>query len=263
MKSYWAILKIRMKVLFQYRMAAFAGIFTQLFWGIIQVMIFQAFYTSVSGREPISLTQAITFIWLGQALLGVLPWTIDKEIEGQIKSGHVAYELIRPLHLYRLWFVRAFAMRFIPTVLRSLPIFVIGGVFLGLAAPVSWAAGGAFFLSVILAFFLSASITTLVIISLFWTISGEGILRLLPHTTILLAGMAVPLPLFPSWMQPFLNIQPFRGIIDIPCRLYTGIIPAGEALYYLGFQLVWAIVFIAWGHKLMKKALRQFVVQGG
>lgn len=250
-------------MLFQYRAAAFAGICTQVFWGIIQVMIFQAFYSGVSGREPMSLTQAITFIWLGQALLQLLPWSIDKEVGEQIRNGHVAYELIRPIHLYRLWYVRAFAMSFVPTVLRCAPIFILGGLFFGLAAPVSWVGGFFFFLSVIFSFFLSAAIKALVIVSLFWTISGEGILRLLPHITVLLSGMVVPLPLFPKWLQPFLSIQPFRGITDIPSRLYTGLIPSSEALYYLGFQLGWIIVLMVLGQLLLKKALRQFVVQGG
>ena len=263
MKSYLAIFKIRAKMLFQYRAAAVAGIFTQLFWGVIQVMIFTAFYSEASGREPMSLSQAITFMWVGQALLGILPWSIDKEIESQIKSGHVAYELIRPIHLYNLWYVRSFAMRFIPTALRCLPIFILGGCLFGLTAPVSWGAGCVFSLSVILALFLSSALCTLVIISLFWTISGEGIQRLLPHTTVLLSGMVVPLPLFPSWLQPFLSIQPLRGIMDIPCRLYTGMIPLSESLYYLGFQLGWTILLIALGKVLIKKALKQFVVQGG
>lgn len=263
MKGYLAILKIRMKVLFQYRAASLAGIFTQLFWGIIQVMIFHAFYAQVSGSEPISLNQAVNFIWIGQALLQLLPWSLDKEIEGQVKSGNVAYELIRPLHLYGLWFMRSLAMRLVPTSMRCFPIFIIGGWLLGLKAPVSWEAGIAFLFSVIFALLLSTSITTVVIISLFWTLSGEGIQRLLPHCAVLFSGMVVPLPLFPSWAQPFLNVQPFRGVMDIPCRLYTGIIPTSNALYYLGFQLTWTAVFVILGRFLTKKALRQFVIQGG
>lgn len=263
MKGYLAIFKIRMRILLQYRAAAFAGVFTQLFWGMIFVMILRAFYTQVSDSIPLSLNQAITFVWLGQALLQLLPWSIDKEVEWQVKNGHVAYELIRPLHLYTLWFVKSLAMRLIPTAMRSFPIFAVGGWLLGLTAPISWEASVFFCLSVILAFFLSSAITTLVIISLFWTLSGEGVQRLLPHFAILFSGMIVPLPLFPNWMQTFLNIQPFRGIIDIPCRLYTGVIPSSDAFYYLGFQLGWAAILIAWGQLLMKKALKQFVIQGG
>ena len=165
----------------------------------------------------------------------------------------MAYELIRPLHLYGLWFARSFAMRLAPTTLRCLPIFIIAGWFLDLSAPISWEAGIAFGFSIVLALFLGAAITTLMVISLFWTLSGEGVQRLLPHVSVLFAGIVVPLPLFPKWIQPFLNIQPFRGIMDIPSRLYTGVIPTVDAPFYLGFQLVWILLIIFFGQWLMKR----------
>ena len=264
MNGYLAILKIRMKVLLQYRLAAFAGISTQAFWGIIQVMILTAFYQEgKTGSEPITLSQAITFMWLGQALLQILPWNIDKEIEALVRSGNIAYELLRPLHLYTLWFMRSFAMRFIPTLLRVVPIFLLGGLFFGLKAPVSLEAFFLFMLALILSLFVASAITTLIIISLFWTLSGEGIQRLSPHVMLLFSGLIVPLPLFPSWMQPFLDVQPIRCIMDIPCRLYTGVIQASDAAYFLGFQCVWFLLFVLFGKWLLQKALKQFVVQGG
>jgi len=64
-------------------------------------------------------------------------------------------------------------------------------------------------------------------------------------------------------MQPFLNMQPFRGVMDIPCRLYTGVIPVADALYYFGFQLAWTAVFILFGQWLLCKAMKNFVIQGG
>lgn len=263
MKGYLAICKIRMKALLQYRAAAFAGICTQLFWGIVTTMILAAFYKGVVGSEPLTLSQAFTFIWIGQAFVRVLPWDIDKEIESLIKTGDVAYELVRPLHLYGVWYARSFAMRFVPAIMRSLPIFILSGCFFGLTAPVSWAAIGVFALSMIFALLLSSAITTVIAISLFWTVSGDGIQRLLPHVVVLFSGMVVPLPLFPSWMQPFLNYQPFRGIMDIPCRLYTGIIPTSDAVYYLLFQVAWIVGIVVFGQWLIGRAMKRLVIQGG
>lgn len=262
MNGYLAILKIRMKTLLQYRTVAFAAICTQLFWGLITVMVYRAFYTN-ARNQPISLDQAITFIWLGQALLQLIPWSIDKEIEFQVKNGNVVYELLRPIDLYKLWFVRSFALRSIPTIMRCFPIFLVGGLFFGLLPPVSYQATICFMVSLCLALLLSTAMITFVMISLFWTISGEGIQRLLPHVTVLFAGMVVPLPLFPTWMQPFLNLQPFRGIIDIPARFYTGIIPTFDALYYFGFQMGWFLFFFLLGKWLIQKAIKNFVIQGG
>lgn len=263
MNAYFAILKGRLIALFQYRSAALAGLGTQVFWGIVKVMIIEAFYAQANAQEPLTLSQAITYIWLGQALLQLLPWNIDKEIELQIRTGNVAYELVRPLDLYGLWFARSLAMRLTPTLMRFIPLFLIAGLFFDLHTPVSWGAGIAFGVSLAFAALLSAAMTTWIIITLFWTISGEGILRLIPHTTLLLSGMLVPLPLFPDFMQPFLNVQPFRGIIDIPVKIYTGVIPASEAPLYFGFQFAWFLFFVFLGKKLLNKALKQFVIQGG
>jgi len=263
MKGYLAILRGRLLALLQYRSAVMAGLVTQIFWGIIKIMILTAFYAQSTSSEPITLSQAITFIWIGQALLQLLPWNVDKELEMQVKNGNIAYELLRPLNLYGLIFSRALAMRLLPTLLRSIPVIILAGLFLELSAPVSWAAGMAFGASLVNATLLSTAMTTMVIISLFWTISGEGIQRLIPHVTMLLSGMVVPLPLFPEWMQPFLNLQPFRGILDIPSRIYTGVIPIAEIHYYLGFQLIWFLFFVASGKYLIEKAMKRFVIQGG
>jgi ABC-2 type transport system permease protein len=263
MKGYLAIFKCRFSVLFQYRAAALAGLCTQLFWGMIRVMVLSAFYAQSAELQPMSLAQAITFVWLGQALLGLLPWTLDREVEEQIKSGSVAYELVRPLDLYWIWYFRSFAIRVIPTAMRFIPVVAAAGLFFGLTSPDSWAAGGAFALSLLLSATLASAITTFVTISLLWTISGEGLKRLLPHTVLFLSGMVVPLPLFPDWMQPFLSLQPFRGVVDIPFRLYTGIIPISELLYYLGFQLLWSLIIIAVGRALINRGICRLTIQGG
>ena len=59
--------------------------------------------------------QVASYVWLGQALLAMLPWNVDAEIRAMIRSGAVAYELCRPIDLYGLWFARALAQRTAPT----------------------------------------------------------------------------------------------------------------------------------------------------
>ncbi len=263
MRAYCAIFKARTAALFQYRLAALAGMSTQVFWGIVKVMILQAFYAQSTQPEPISLSQAMVFVWLGQALLGLLPWNIDKELESQIKTGHVAYELVRPIHLYWLWFFRSIALRIVPTAMRSLPIILVAGLFFGFPLPISWSAGAFFCLSLLFSLLLSAAMSTLIFTSLFWTLSGEGVQKLLPHLTILLSGLVVPLPLFPGWMQPFMSLQPFRGLIDIPIRIYIGVIPSDEFLYYAGFQCFWILIFMVIGQWVMRTALKRVIIQGG
>ena len=44
MRQYLSFFRIRFVAGLQYRTAAFAGFFTQLFWGLMEIMMFRAFY---------------------------------------------------------------------------------------------------------------------------------------------------------------------------------------------------------------------------
>ncbi len=80
MSAYRAVLSARFRMLLQYRAAALAGMSTQLFWGLIRVMIFEAFYRSSTAIQPMTFPEVVNYVWLGQAMFAMLPWSIDTEI---------------------------------------------------------------------------------------------------------------------------------------------------------------------------------------
>ena len=137
-RPYRALLSARYRMLLQYRVAAIAGAGTQFFWGFIRIMILLAFYRSSSAEPPMQFADIVTYVWLGQALLALLPWNHDLELERQIRSGDVAYELVRPLDLYAFWAMRILATRIAATSLRAVPIVVVAGVVLPLLGFESW-----------------------------------------------------------------------------------------------------------------------------
>ncbi len=263
MTAYWTVISARYRMLLQYRAAAIAGVVTQLFWGFLRVMIFDAFYRSTTITQPMSFENVITYVWLGQALLALIPLRPDYEIRNMILKGNVAYELIRPLNLYWLWFSRELANRTAPTTLRSIPIFILSMLFFGLQPPTSLLSAFGFIISIILAIFLSSSISIIVNISLMWTISGEGVSQILPAIVWIFSGIIIPLPLFPDCVQPILNFLPFRGIMDTPFRLYIGHIPPDQLLSVVGHQLIWIVILIAFGRWILNRGLKRLVIQGG
>jgi len=250
-------------MLLQYRAAALAGCATQLFWGLIRVMIFEAFYNSTTTPQPMNISQVITYIWLGQAMLGMLPWSADVEIRDQVRTGAVAYELVRPLDLYFLWYGRAIASRLAPTLLRAIPLFIVAGLFFGLHAPPSWGAAVAWALSTLGALLTASAFGTLLNISLLWTVSAEGLSRLGPAVVTALSGMLIPLPLYPPWLQPVVRGMPFRAMVDLPFRLYSGNIPVSELGSVIAQQVGWTVALILAGRWLLSRGVRRLVVQGG
>lgn len=256
------MLTARFRLLLQYRAAAFAGFGTQLFWGLIRMMIFMAFYENAIGEPPMPLDHVIAYVWLGQAFLAMFFVGVDRDLRDLIRTGNVAYELLRPVDLYAFWYARSIALRVAPTLLRCVPMLILATLmgwirWPGPAPLAAWAA------AMVGALLLSCALTTLMTITMFWTISGQGAARLLTAATFLLGGMIVPLPLFPDWLQPLLNIQPFRGLCDVPFRLFTGHIPADALPLTLGHQLAWTALLVMLGRRLLARAVRRVVVQGG
>ncbi len=263
MISYWAVLSARFRELLQYRAAAVAGMGTQLFWGLIRVMIFEAFYRSSGAAHPMELGDVMTYVWLGQAFLALLPWNIDLNLRAQIRSGGIGYELLRPVDLYNYWFSRSLAWRAAPTLLRAPLLIVFAFIVMGMGAPPSWESTGAFILSMAGAVLLSAAISALFNITILWTLSADGMLGLAPAIITILSGMIVPIPLYPDWAQTILNILPFRGLVDVPFRLYLGHIPPSELPMLLAHQLAWTAAIILLGRWVLSRGLRQAVIQGG
>jgi ABC-2 type transport system permease protein len=265
------MLSARFRMLLQYRAAALAGLWTQIFFGLVLVMVYEAFYRSATMAQPMTLAEVVTYVWLGQALLAMLPWNADAEIRSMVRSGAVAYELCRPVDLYSLWYVRAIALRTAPTLLRAVPLSLFAALVLplvglgelALTGPPSFAAGLAFAAALVCTLLLGCALTVLVNVSLLWTVSGEGAALLLTSLTTFLSGMIVPLPLFPEWAQPIVQRLPFAGLIDLPFRLFIGHIPASAAPAVLVQQLLWAAALTLFGRWLLSRGMHRVVVQGG
>ncbi len=266
MKAYLSIIKIRFNLLLQYRIAAFAGIVTQFFFGIIRVMVFYGFYSSTTGSVPIDYKVAISYIWLGQAMLGMIPWNGDSEIQDLIRTGNVTYELVRPMNLYNYWFARAFALRTAPTFLKSIPLFIIALLLpkeYRMELPPNILSVIGWIITTFGALMISCTITNIINITTLYSISGDGIQRLLSAIVTLFSGMIVPLPLFPDRLKQILSYLPFSGLVDIPARFFTGEIIFNQLPKYFSFQIMWAILLYGIGQWVLNRKLKDLIVQGG
>jgi ABC-2 type transport system permease protein len=257
-------------MMLQYRAAAVAGLWTQVFFGLTLIMVYEAFYTSTDQPQPMTFPEVVSYIWLGQALLALLPWNADAETRAMVRTGAVAYELCRPMDLYNLWFMRAVAWRTAPTILRAAPMTILAMFVLpwiGLdewrLQPPSLVTGVSFIAAIACTLLLSCALTTLMNITLLWTVSGDGAVVMLTVLVTLFSGMIIPLPLFPDWAQPALMILPFAGLVDLPFRIYVGNIGAAGVPEVLLHQILWTGALVLLGRWLLSRGMRHVVVQGG
>ena len=267
MRQYLSFFRIRFLAGLQYRAAAWAGVATQFAWGGMNILMFWAFYRTDPASFPMTMPQLSSYIWLQQAFLAMfMTWFYDNDIFDAISSGSIAYELCRPCDLYTMWFVKNMAIRLSRVVLRCVPLLLFAAVLpdpFGLRLPPDALSALLCPLAMILGFLVLIAFSMLIYISAFFTLCSTGIRILTTSVMEFFAGAVIPIPFFPTWLQPIINALPFASMQNTPFLIYTGHLSSTQALQSVGLQLIWLIGLLVLGRLLMKKATGKVVVQGG
>ena len=266
MRVYGAIFRMRFIHSVQYRIIVFSLIFTGFLWGMMLVLAYSAFYRADPAAFPMTLSQTISYMWMQQIFLILFSVVFaDSEIESSVESGAIAYELLRPTDLYGRWFARACASRVAFTVFR-LPLLI--AVFLlpepyRLSLPPDIFQLMMFLLSVILALGVTVSLTMLMYVTLFYTISFGGVRVMVIAATSFLTGAVVPFPFFPAPVRVILEMLPFAAMQNMPLRIYSGNIAGLDALRGVLFQVFWLFLLFVTGRFFMNRAMKKVIMQGG
>src|SRR5215211_3604801 len=94
---------------------------------------------SLHDALPISLTDAVTYVWLGQALLALQPWIADPEIGQAVRTGGVGYDRLRPLDAYGYWYARSVGWMLARALPRAVLMVLAAGIVLPLVGLDDWA----------------------------------------------------------------------------------------------------------------------------
>jgi len=267
MRPYLSAFRMRLIAGMQYRAAAWAGVATQFFFGLLFIMIYQAFYASTATEPPMPWGQLVSYLWLQQAFLAIIMlWWQDGELLEGISSGQVAYELCRPYDLFRFWYVRLLAMKAANVALRCLPILIVTLLLpspYNLSLPAGFGAAGLFLFSLVLSLLLMTAISMFIYILTFITLSSLGSRLIIGITAEFFQGAILPIPFMPLWLQQIANFLPFRYAADLPFRIYSGNISGRDALVQIGLQMLWLAGLLVLGQYCFKRVLRRVVIQGG
>lgn len=267
MKCYLSYFKLRFINDLQYRAAAWAGIATQIFFGLVYIMIYIAFYESGQKSLPMELPQLITYVWLNQLFLTLLSlFYKDMELFNLVKTGNLAYELVRPKNLFFMWYIKILGQRFSKVLLRAIPgliIILLMPKGLGMIPPVSVEHFLLFVITLLSGTLLMATIIVLYPILTIYTLNEKGIVEMVISIAEIFSGLIVPIPFFPKFLKVISSCLPFQYVSDLSFRIYVGNISISAGLTGLLIQIIWTIILMALGYFLMQKALKRAIVQGG
>lgn len=262
---------VKQKIARVFGMAVVSGVITQIFFAFFKILVLDAFVIQTNGNMgTYQSEELITYIWITQAFFLISPWSVIWEDLDLIRSGNIAYELIRPVGLHTLFFYRTLSHRLVNTMIRAVPIITFGTFVLKILRLDYYSIKinidislMLFILSIICSFILSTSITIFIYSITFYTTSATNFIGIFGSLATILTGNLLPLYLFPDFLQPILMMQPFKGLVDTPAQILTGQYNIGESILYICLQLFWVMAFNGINRIMFKNATKRIVVQGG
>lgn len=267
MKQYTSFFRIRFLAGLQYRAAAFAGFSTQLFWGLMEILLFRAFYRYAPEKLPMDMQALSSYVWIQQGTLSI--WNLygwEQALFQSVQTGEVAYELTRPTDLYAMWTARSFATRLSKALPRFIPVVAVGSLLpapYGLRLTISLPAFLMFLLSLGLTLWLCVALCMLCYTLTFFMTDYRGIVAFVPALSEIFSGDLLPLPFFPPMLRRIAELSPFGSLQNVPLRIFGGDIAGSEIFSAVGLQLFWCLAVTALGYQLMHRGLRRTVIAGG
>ncbi|WP_333738755.1 ABC transporter permease [Streptomyces sp. IBSBF 2806] len=246
-----------------YRVATAAGVFTNTVFGLILVYTYLALWDERPHLGGYDQSQAVTYVWLGQALFATLAIQgggFETDLIERIRTGDVAVDLYRPADLQAWWLALDVGRAVFQLAGRGVIPFVFGALCFPTALPRDPALWSAFLVAVALAMVVSYGIRFLVALTGFWTLDGTGALQALVVTGMFCSGMALPLNAFPQPLGDIMAALPWAALLQMPADVLMGVVDPWSAF---AFQAAWAVVLLALGRSVQRAATRRVVVQGG
>ncbi|MET9511601.1 ABC-2 family transporter protein [Streptomyces flavidovirens] len=249
-----------------YRVATAAGVFTNTVFGFILAYTFTALWDERPQLGGYDLSQALTYVWLGQALLmtaALMGGGFESELMERIRTGDIAIDLYRPADLQFFWLAGDLGRAAFHLIGRGVVPMAAGALAFDLALPANPFVWAAFLVAVALGVVVSFAIRFLVALSAFWLLDGAGVAQITWLVGLFFSGMVLPLTLFPGGLGALAQALPWSALLQIPADVFLGKHTGWDLVRAYGFQLGWAAVLLTAGRLLQSVATRRVVVQGG
>ena len=230
------------------------------------IFIYEAFYKN-GVPSAMNWQELVSYIWLGQAFFALLFFRVtDTDIMESIRSGQVAYEFVKPLNLYWMWFSKIIAKRLSAGVLRFIPVIIVAVLLpqnYSLKGHISIEGLLLFIITMILGLIISTALAMIIHTFMFYTTTSKGLFNIYGNLADFFSGMIIPIAFMPIAIQTVCYIFPFRLCMDLPMRVYIGNISAVEGIQTVLVQIAWILALVLFGNYMMKKVSKKLIVQGG
>lgn len=225
--------------------------------------IYVSIWTGLGGDASLGVygqKGIVSYIAFNQATLWITLFiTNGLGLEQSVRTGQIALDLMRPVHLFNQAVSREWGQILYQFLYKFLPIYILYFFIFSLQLPNQISVYGWTLTSLILAAYISICINYLIGVAALWTTESRWFYWVNYALSMLLSGFFIPLEWLPAWLRMISFCSPYPYLLYYPTRIYMqlehGTVVLGALLWCIGFTCV----CVAATHGLRRK----LEVQGG
>jgi len=226
----------------------------------IFINIWKAIYSGQNLIEGYTLAMIMWYMLMTESIV-VSGSGVVKEVNKDVQSGDLAYQLNKPYSYIGYYFAKSMSYKIISFVIT----FAMGSILVSLMM-----GGFAFTFSnipliiivVLLALVLDFFMLLCIALLAFWMEDTNSIKWIYDKLLFTVGGMLVPLEILPKWLANISNYLPFSFAVYHPAKLFVNF-NLSNFFSVIGFQLIYIIVFMIISILIYKKGIRGVNINGG
>jgi ABC-2 type transport system permease protein len=263
MQPFWEIVRLSLRRQLTYRAAIWAGLATNVFFGLLRAAVLIALYGARDTLAGMSLQDAVTYSGLAQSVIAYLSIFGWYDVMDSVYTGEVSADLLRPMGYLRFWLAVDLGRALVSLLLRGVPIMLLYALVVRITVPTSAGQWILLALVIALSWLVSFAWRFLVNLAAFWTPNARGVGRLAFFTVTVLSGFYMPLRFYPAWFVALCRATPFPALVNTPVEVYLGLLDGPAIAWALLHQVAWAVVLFGLAQAVLSRGVRRLVVQGG
>jgi ABC-2 type transport system permease protein len=260
---YAYVLKLRMVTVLAYRWEVFESLVVNIIYILASVFLWRTAYRGIGTVSGVQEDQMITYAISAVVLRTLFQCNVQGKINGLIRRGDIATELLKPVNLIGYWLAEDLGSVLSSLVMYLIPLVVVSTLLIHIPLPASLPALLCFAISCILSFGILWMLGALFGLVTFWTADLGNLGAVKDEVVTILSGSVVPLWFFPDAVQRVSGYLPFQYTYQMPLSIYIGRTKPSEAVSVLLIQSVWIVVLLLLLAGLWRMAKRRTFVQGG
>ncbi|MGH3713458.1 MAG: ABC transporter permease [Micromonosporaceae bacterium] len=248
-----------------YRQATLAATFTNTVFGFLRTYVLVAVAAGAGGvAAGYDASMLVSYVWLGQGLIGVVGIWGDFELADRVRTGAVTADLLRPVDPVTAYLAADLGRAGHAMITRFAVPLLVAALAFDMYAPRRFASYPLFVASIVLAVVVCFAFRYLTNLTAFWLLDPRGVRSGWLLGSTVLSGLVFPIRFLPDWAQPLLWLAtPFPSMLQAPLDIFVEYGGAAGQLRILTVQAGWAVAGLALCRLVQHRAVRRLVIQGG